>query len=450
MTYIKENKKRALYISSLFAIWIISFILIITKKESSTLIVNDQLVSQPIITNEMSEIKGTERFDKAIKKVMKRWNVKGTSVAVMKDNKLIYAKGYGYADSEKEIACEPFNLFRIASMSKLITAIGIMKLVDDNHISLDSKVFGENGILKDEYKEYRDKRVENITIDHLLRHEGGFTTPIGDPMFKITLVEKGLDIKRPITSKNTIEYAISRRLGFRPGSSRRYSNVGYLILSLVIEKISKTSYEHYIKENVLIPAGCYNTHLANNLYNDKYENEVKYYSDTKGDFIKSYNGSNKIMPKCYGGNDVRALKGAGAWVSTTADMLRLSLSIDGKSGANDIEDILSAKSIYSMQYNNKKRYPIGWAKIEGRTYERTGSFSGTTTIMRLQAEGYSWIILSNTSSWIGYRLNNHFKSTMRSSLGLLPKVAPERNLFNKKYTEEILATTKESKTKKTE
>ncbi len=430
--------KRKIYLLSLIAIWFLSLSAIVIRKNTSGIVVQDISSPAVVLTNKLSDIPEALKFDKSIERYMRRWRVKGLTVGVMKNNKLVYAKGYGYADVEKEIACEAFSEFRLASMSKLITGIAVMKLIDDGYLSLSDKVFGEGSLLGRDYPKYRDKRVSDITVEHLLRHEGGFTTPIGDPMFKIELVELGLDVERPISNEQTIEYALSRKLGFKPGRSRKYSNVGYLLLSKVIEKASGKSYEDYVTQKILIPAGCYNTHLAKNLYEDRRAHEVKYYSGSKEDFIPAYDGSGDILPKQYGGNDVVALQGAGAWVSTVGDMLRLALSIDGKNASSNFKDVISAKSVSKMQTPLRGRMSIGWASVNGGKFVRTGSFCGTSTIMSIDPDGTSWIVLSNTSSYIGYRLNNNFKSMMRNSLKSLPKFAPDRNLFDEDYIEDFM------------
>ena len=92
-------------------------------------------------------------------------------MAIVKDGKLVFAHGYGYSDIEAKTPVNPGNLFRIASVSKLITAVAIMKLVEKRIVSLDSKVFGPNAILKDSiFNKVVDKRLYKITIRHFIRY----------------------------------------------------------------------------------------------------------------------------------------------------------------------------------------------------------------------------------------------------------------------------------------
>ena len=189
-----------------------------------------------LFTNEYSDLDETKRLDNTIERFMRQWEIKGASLAIMKDGKLIYSKGYGYADEENGIKTDVNHIFRIASVSKLITAAGIMKLVENGKLSLDDKVFGEDGILNDTtlYYPIKDKRAKNITVENLLRHQGGFTARYGDPMFNPVDIAKKMDVPAPADLNTVIKFVLSRRLGFTPGTSTNYSNVGYGILTKII------------------------------------------------------------------------------------------------------------------------------------------------------------------------------------------------------------------------
>ena len=144
-----------------------------------------------LLSNQISNLEETEKLDRQIEKFLKRWEIKGASFAVMKDEKLIYAKGYGWADEEKGERMEVSHILRIASVSKLITAAGIMKLCEDSKLSLDDKVFGPSGILNDScFQNIRDKRMLKITVEQLLRHKAGFTLHRGDPLFSVATLMK--------------------------------------------------------------------------------------------------------------------------------------------------------------------------------------------------------------------------------------------------------------------
>ena len=99
------------------------------------------------LTNEMSDTSALEGFDRIVNDYMTAWGLKGVSLSVMRNDSLLYAHGFGMADSK--VPMEPGHILRMASVSKLVTAIGIMVLEEKGLLTLDDKVFGPDGILND-------------------------------------------------------------------------------------------------------------------------------------------------------------------------------------------------------------------------------------------------------------------------------------------------------------
>ncbi len=380
-----------------------------------------------LLTNQLSDTSTTEKLDAQIERFMRQWEIKGASLAIMKDEKLIYAKGYGWANQEMEEHTEVKHIFRIASLSKLITAVAIMKLHEDGLIDLSDKIFGPDGLLDNpDFQEYRDKKAENITVEHLLRHKGGFGTRGGDPMFSLSLISNRLGFGRALTQDELVSYVLSQRLRFAPGTATSYSNFGYLLLSMVVERVTGIGYEQYVKSNILYPNGIYDMHLACNLFEERYPNEVKYYEPSNEEPIPSYDGSGILKPRCYGGNDIRLLSGAGAWVASPVELLKFVSMIDGR---ENVKDILSAQSISHMTSSSASTLPIGWAKCTSSgSWTRTGTLSGTSALIKYNANGYSWVFITNTSSWKGSRFPRNIEQFFR---GAMQKVSewPQRDLF---------------------
>lgn len=388
---------------------------------------NRILPASETFRNSFSELPETQKMDRIIKRFMKKWEIRGASFALMKDNKLLYAKGYGYADQEQDIPTETHHIFRIASISKLITAAGIMKLAEDGHLDLNDPVFGPEGILNDSvFSSIRDPRMKQITVEHLLRHKAGFTTVYGDPMFCSVDIARKMDVPPPADLNTIIRFVLSRRLRYPPGSSTAYSNIGYGILSKVIEKVSGMTYEKYIQENLLYPAGCFDMHLGHSLYEDKHENEVRYYESATEEFIPACDGSNRLVPKYYGGNYIEALSGAGAWVASPIELLRFLAVIDG---APRIKDILQPETIARMTAFSFDTLPIGWMHVSyNGDCSRTGTLSGTSALMKKQHDGYSWIFVTNTSSWKGSKFPTYINQMITQALSTVQQW-PERDLF---------------------
>ena len=388
------------------------------------------------LSNAISDLPTTEKMEKYIKRWMARNNIRGASLAVMRNEKLIYCKGFGWADQEQEKEAEVGDIYRIASASKLITAVGIMKLCDEGKLTLDSKVFGEEGILN-QFTEIRDKRAKQITVRHLLNHTSGFSRRMGDPMFHIAEIIEWEELSTTPTADELIAFQLDMKLRDNPGGAAQYSNIGYLVLSRIIEQVSGMEYEDYLQSHVLWPAGCYDMHIARNYYKDRYPGEVKYYGHDPNDRIKSYDGTGAMRPREYGGNDITGLQGAGAWVSSAVEMMRLVASIDGKPG---VPDILSKESIAQMRNITRKGdYALGWARYNpsNGSLIRTGTMSGTCAYIDHRDNGISYVFLTNTSHYRGASFTNSIGQMIRDAMTRVEEWPQDRDMFVSVPTKEV-------------
>lgn len=379
-----------------------------------------------VISNNDSEIPETKKLDRIIEKFMRTWEIRGASFALMKGNKLLYSKGYGFADQENGTPTDVRHIFRIASVSKLITATGIMKLAEEGRLQLDAPVFGPKGILNDSvFLKIKDPKAEQITVEHLLRHQAGFTTVYGDPMFCPLDIARKMHVSPPVDLNTTIRFVLSRRLHYKPGTYTAYSNVGYGILTRVIEKVSGMDYENYIKQHILKPIGCFDMHLGHNLYEDRLPNEVRYY-ETSEELIPACDGSNSMVPKYYGGNNIEELYGAGGWVASAAELLRFLASIDGDPS---VPDILRPETVEHMTTYSGESLPIGWMHVTPKgEWWRTGTLSGTSVLLKKEADGYAWAFITNTGCWKGPRFPSYINGMITKALKTVQKW-PEKDLF---------------------
>ncbi|MEE4116835.1 MAG: serine hydrolase domain-containing protein [Marinilabiliaceae bacterium] len=350
------------------------------------------------LTNSFSDHDYYDRFDSTVEYFLRSWDIKGASLAVYKDGRLVLAKGYGLADTRGNTEVQPWHRFRIASVSKLITATAILKLYQDSRLDLNQKVFGPGGILNDPYfSDPKDKRVYDITVAHLLSHRGGWTTRWGDQMFMPHVVASSLGKETPVDTRDVVRFVLNKRLHFPPGKGRSYSNLGYAILGLVIAEVSGQSYEEYCKKELFEPLGIYDISLGKNLYSQRDPYEVRYFEPSNALPKKSIYGSGDQVPASNGGNDIEALGGAGGWIATAPDLLKFIRAIDGFS---DVEDILSPQTVKFMTDNSNGWAPVGWKGSTANGYWwRTGSFAGTSAMVRRYPDGMIWVALFNTNTW---------------------------------------------------
>jgi len=360
------------------------------------------------IKNYKSEFKYTAFIDEQVSRFMDRSSLKGVSIAIVENEKLVFNRSYGYANAEDSIQTTPEHLFRIASVSKLITAIAVMKLVDEGKLSLDDQVFGEKGFFNNkELLEIRDPKLLDITILNLLDHTAGWTQRYGDPMFNPLDIAKIVGDQPPANINTFLKFAVSRRLYSKPGTMYSYSNMGYAFLGAIIEIVTGMSYENYVQFHILYPNGIFDMHIAHNNYEDRYSNEVKYYEQYGSSSVLACNGDSLFLPKTYGGNDIKLLGAAGGWIASASELAKLITLIDG---FDDVPDILSTESIELMTGEHKNA--LGWRDSYDGTWIRTGSFAGTSAMIVRRPDGLEWVFLTNTSNWQGSKFSYEINQLM--------------------------------------
>ena len=378
------------------------------------------------VTNADSDIPELAGLDKKVNYYMRKWQFKGASLAITRGDSLVYAKGYGIADNGVDM--EPGHILRMASVSKLLTAVGIMVLQDKGMLSIKDTVFGPSGILKDTLfaATIKDKNHYKITVEHLLRHQGGFHR---DPVFSSRDVKNQMQLDHAPEKEDFYRLVLSRKLRFIPGSWQKYSNFGYILLSDIIEEVSGMPYEEFMKKEVLAPAGCFDMHISQTYYNQKRPNEVRYYThEGDGQFIEEYNGSGKIVERCYGGNNIPLLSGAGAWCGSPIEIARLVASIDGDPG---VPDIISSEAIAQMtEYFDTETISLGWNDTNpDKGWSRSGTLSGTCAFVKRFPDGECWILITNTSSWKGPKQASYTNELFRQCRSLYSAKLPKQNLF---------------------
>jgi CubicO group peptidase (beta-lactamase class C family) len=375
-------------------------------------------------------------IDNKITDFITEWDIKGASVAVSKDGRLVYAKGFGFADFENEEPVMPKHLFRIASVSKLITAVAIMKLHEQGRLSLEAPVFGEKGILnQEEFLHYQDEKVALITVRHLLHHTGGWNGKKPDPVFMPLHVARTMHVDPPVDEDITIRYMLeNRELDHDPGYIYSYSNFGYMVLGRVIEEITRMEYEDYVKFSILQPLGIYDMKIGTSFMEERDSNEVVYYETKQFGKSYAYDGSGRIVPNAYGAHNLKVLGAAGGWIASAAELMKLIVAIDGH---DDKRDILKKETIEVMTTPDKfGNSLIGWRGSDGfGTWWRTGTLSGTGALVMRQTNNINWVVLLNTSTRKKSHIHNEISSTMFSTLSIVNEW-PQYDLFQYKVAKD--------------
>ena len=399
----KESKRAVIKQKPIAVFWIaLSFLLIWSPAFAAVPINGEALL-------------GLDGFDKAMVKFIEKHKIPGGSLAVSYKGRLILTKGYGYADFSglEKVPVHPRNRFRLASLSKPLTATAIMSLMQEGRLSLDSKVVPL--LQGNPPHKIRDKRLEQISIQHLLEHRGGHDKQAsGDPMFSSQSPCPG----------NLSSY-FRERLDFTPGEKYAYSNLGYCLLGRVVERISGKPYEVFIKERILQPVG------ANSL-------EIGDSKEIKPDEVCYFQDPSESKQSPHGRYDMKALDSCGGWIGSSVDYLKFLTSLDGqrKPGLLKPETFKIMLTMPDAIINQK--WPEYYAKgfhvrklfDGGLNFWHPGSLAGTLNLAVRASNGYGWVVLLNRRPPDWGRVRHEMDQELWKASGEV-KETPTGDLFAK-------------------
>ncbi len=188
---------------------------------------------------------------------MKHYNVKGLSIAVVKNYKIVWAKGYGWADEKEKRPVTTATLFKPGSISKSLNAVGVLKLVQDHKLDLYKDINEYLSSWKFPYDSL--SKGKKITLANLLSHTGGLSVYGGFPGYnsngKIPSLPEILDGKSPANTPPV-------RSLFEPGLKFEYSGGGTIISQLIITDVTKQPYEKFMSDTVLKPIGMTHSYYS--------------------------------------------------------------------------------------------------------------------------------------------------------------------------------------------
>lgn len=175
-----------------------------------------------------------DEIDSYIRGEMERQHIPGLSMALLRHGKPLRSKGYGYADLDHKVSVTPNTVFQLQSITKSFTATAIMMLVEDNKLSLTDKIT--------KYLSGTPSSWEPITITHLLTHTSGIKDFINEPT---------VDLTKDLEAQDVIRSLEKLPLNFEPGERYAYSNTGYHLLGMIIEKLTGGTWQDFLRERIL-------------------------------------------------------------------------------------------------------------------------------------------------------------------------------------------------------
>ena len=424
-------------------------------------------VRAPIVAGFRSQSDGhetgtIEELDASVSELLVDWQIPGAQVAVMYNGSLVFNKGYGIAaegtDEDGNYWTSDVTVdskFRIASLSKAVTAAGILTLVQDGTISLDDRMVDLAPHLIPPELEGCDYpnhsttySIEDINVSLLLNHRAGFDRdgdPNSDPTYwhwnswvaswqnddcidKQSLIDDYDNGNlAPISMERILSEWLRRPLDFEPGSTYIYSNIGYQILGQIIEAQTGMEYEDYIIDNVLAPMGIDSMSIGMTMPDQRAEGEVSYFDDyysrchfpdgqdENGDPIFPFAPN----PDC-GAFVIEEKDGGGGWIATASDYAKFISNIDGSINSGIFEDSFDYFT-WNPYDQSATWYGSGVSVLsqDKETWRHWGAFSGSSTNFRREVtesgESVVFVMFTNTrpdGNWKSVRENTISQAMM--------------------------------------
>jgi CubicO group peptidase (beta-lactamase class C family) len=419
--------------------------------------------------NELSAI------DTLVANFMGRYGVPGMSIAMTREGRLVYAKGFGIirrlSSWERfgsvlpvpEIGIDggirfhfprrpnprvnPWHLFRIASVTKPITSVAIMRLIEQRRVNLTDRVFGAGGLLGNSFGfgtldsfvpipgsalETNIKWLKQITVQHLLEHTcGGWNNNFAqDPMFLIPTMNHA----------DLITWVLwNRPLTNQPGTTYEYSNFGYCLLGRIIEQVTGKTYAEHVKTDVLSRCGIQNMHIAGNTRSERRDDEVEYF----GQYFQPPNQSIFQAPLFDDPYDipVARMDSHGGWLASPVDLVRFAVHVDGFShppapfiltddiiNANTV-NVMTTVSPQSMAATPPTNYARGWA-IGPTFWTHMGALPGSQATLIRTNNDICLAAATNTwrRAWPTPPIDADFQNAMLNVINTVTQW-PGHNLF---------------------
>ena len=338
-------------------------------------------------------------FDQQIKQYVRRYQVPGAALAVMQNGKLIYTQGYGWADTDNKKPVQATNLFRIASVSKVITATAVLQLIQEGKLHYDDKLLDVLDDIQPLPAMKLNPQLRNLTVRDLLWMAAGWGNShvMGyDPTFGPLpdLWQKRYGLTPPLSCYQAARFMMGMPLQYRAGTHFAYANIEYCYLGLLVSKANNLpytpeAYEHYIQQHVLAPLGITDMRLGSS--QQTLPNEVHYYADDS-DLGLPY-GNLKVLQKTYS---------FGGWLASPIDLAKFASGLPKILNKTQLAFITTQPKGIEYPVSKKDHkiyfYSSGWwlsGSPHGLVWVAHGSFTGTRAMIIKRPDGTTIAIIFN-------------------------------------------------------
>lgn len=336
------------------------------------------LVSFVIVRAALGADDLASRAQSLLEEAAKAKRAEGLSAAIWKDGAIAWEGATGFADVENQVPATPQMVHRIASISKSLTAIGVMQLVEQDKLKLDAPI-------QTYVPTFPKKSEGDILLWHLLSHTSGIRHYRG---------AENVSMEHYDSTLAALDVFQNDDIGFQPGTKFRYTTYGYTVLAAAVESASGEKFGDYMQKNVWTPAGMTSTQL-----------------DDRRAIVPHRARGYQVNPKgelqlaLYTDNSVRYA--GGGMLSTASDLVRFAAAVrEGKLVKPESLDKMTTP--IKFPDGTESKYGFGWVAdtwdVLGRVMRHDGGQSGTATDLLLcRDKGIAVAIISNTDADVGFQ-----------------------------------------------
>lgn len=324
----------------------------------------------PLATAEATGL--VERADAYIQEALETHQIPAISAGILVDGEIVWTGAAGFRDLEKRLPVTPETTFRIASISKVLTAAAVLRASEKGLIDLQAPV-------QHYLPDYPHSKKGQIKIEHLLLHTSGIRHSKG---------KESRTQEHYASLRDACRFFEKRRLAFTPGTKYRYTSYGYTVLGAVLESAGGVGFEPFMQSHVWEPAGMEHTALDRRP------------SDTAGEASLYRVEKGRLVPDVK--NDLSLIYPGGGMISTAGDLLRFVDALENGT-------LISSESLETMlkhPVHNRKVLEehggMGWNvwdhEYHGMILSRVGGQSGTSALLvSYRDKGVTAVVLTNVA-----------------------------------------------------
>jgi CubicO group peptidase (beta-lactamase class C family) len=337
-------------------------------------------------------------FDRALEELMLRLQTEGATVAVVKDHRLVYARGMGYADRASGRVMEAESLGRIASISKALTLLALHQLALHGRVDLQERVYER--LLKGYLPANANARFRDIRLGHLAAHTSGLSGDARCSAQQAAVLVQGAEP----ASADDMARAVPLMVPFRrnPGVAYEYNNAGYLLLGRAMEQAGNEALEAFVRRMVFAPLGLHRPRMARTRAED-FSTRETLYADNNGQRMVSsvFPTATRPVPLTEGMCLLEAQEALGGWTASAIDLALLYARRNG---------------VRATQFGDE------FALQEASDYAFYGLFpEGTASVVRRLEDGTAFAAIFNSgrpaaaANGMNEAIDNTLRALMRET-----------------------------------